>query len=54
MKANGSEICNMVKVKKNGKIQVLCLLEIFMRVYAMVMGFGFTKVKNTMVTGLTI
>jgi len=54
MKDSGSEICNMVKVRKNGKILGLCLLGIFMRVYEMVMASGFMKVKNTMVIGPTI
>jgi len=54
MKVNGSEICSMVKVRKNGKILGHYLLEIFMRAYEMAMASGFTKAKNTMVIGPTI
>jgi hypothetical protein len=54
MKASGSEICSMVKVRKNGKILDHYLLEISLKVYAMAMAFGSTKGKNTMVTGPTI
>ena len=44
----------MVKDKKNGKILGHYLLEIFMKVYAMVMVSGSMRVKNTMEIGPTI